>query len=242
MTKGYETDFQQLALDYKAEKTEMRFYRLYKAIDGKIRGFMLKRINNPTIIDDAMGSFYLALAKNFDIWDPKRAMFSTWMYTIASKCCVNMAISRSTYEGRCVSPEEISSERNKTGADNEMSLSILYEQAGEVEDEETIEAPIFRERLCSVMSELYDELTEGERIAYEVMIYRNTRYNLKVKPECMDKMTRATLDANIKSMMNTVKKKILQDERYSDVVSYLKSQGFDTTYVDNSSPSIFDFL
>ena len=221
MKKKHEVDFQQLALNYRDGKKEKDFVKLYNALNGKIKGFMLSRLGNSGVIDEAMSYFYLSLYKYFDTWNPDKALFSTWVYTMAGNCCTYASKNATSYEGRYISPEEISAERNKGHAGMEDSLSNLYD----------------------AVEEVYKSLDKREQEAYKVLIYRYSTH--KEEDEDIQRcktMNKGILNCSISDTMDTIKRVITTNEKFKPVVEYMKSIGCDTSYEDKRILSLFDLI
>lgn len=244
MKKKYEVDFQQLALNYRDGRKEKDFVKLYNALNGKIKGFMLSRLGNSGVIDEAMSYFYLSLYKYFDTWNPDKALFSTWVYTMAGNCCTYASKNATSYEGRYISPEEISAERNKGHSGMEDSLANLYDAVeGGADDEETANLPFIREMLCEALEEVYKGLDKREQEAYKVLIYRYSTH--KEEDEDVQRckaMNKGVLNCSISDTMDTIKRVITTNEKFKPVVEYMKSIGCDTSYEDNRILSLFDLI
>ncbi len=57
---------------------------LYREYQPKIFGYLWKRLENRDVAEDLTGDVFLKVLEKADTFDPEKASFSTWVYTIAN--------------------------------------------------------------------------------------------------------------------------------------------------------------
>lgn len=72
-----------------ASRDAREFTRLYRESYPKVYGYVRRRMEGDSATEDVVAEAYLLAARSFHQFDPKRALFSTWVTRIAINCMVS---------------------------------------------------------------------------------------------------------------------------------------------------------
>lgn len=112
-------------LAQKAKTDESAFTELYNIYIDQIFGFVKRRVNHTETAEDLVSDVFRKVFLNLNRFDPDKAAFRTWIYSITSNTLVDYyRSSKNPVKSETIDIEEIFDLRSKEQTPHELALSV----------------------------------------------------------------------------------------------------------------------